>query len=228
MTRAPSRYRVPYLHEKVIEEHAEMLLAEWAIDHPAVTAPPVPIEEILEIGLKLDFEICDLQRQLGHPDVLGGIWFGARTIKVDQSLDPTNNSRLLGRYRFTLAHEVGHWRLHRQHLMNDPNTAWLFDDKDAPAFVCRSSSKPPEEWQADQFAACALMPRRLVFEAWGHWRGTPDPAALIELGINPHDEIAMNRFCRLLADRFEVSAEAMRYRLQSVELLVKNREPRLF
>ena len=223
-----AKYRVPFLHEKVIEEHAEMLLGEWANDHPAVLEPPVPIEEILEIGLGLDFEICDLQTELGHPDVLGGIWFGDRMIKVDQSLDPSSTPRMLGRYRFTLAHEVGHWRLHRKHLMDDPSALSLFVQNCEPAFVCRSSQNPPEEIQANMFAACVLMPRRLVFEAWAQWQGEHDPASLVELGIGEHDEIAMDQFCRPFADKFEVSAQAMRYRLQGLELLVKEKEPRLF
>jgi len=182
-----AKYKVPYLREKVIEEHAQLLLDEWSQEHPAVTEPPVPIDEILEVGLGLEFKICDLQSEFGHPDILGGIWFGARLVKVDLSLDPKNNPGLLGRYRFTLAHEVGHWRLHRHHLMDDPATASLFEDKDTPAFVCRSSIKPPEEWQADQFAACVLMPRRLVFQAWERWRGQIDPASLVELGIDERD-----------------------------------------
>lgn len=226
--RAPSKYRVPFLREKVIEEHAEMLLGEWALEYPPIAEPPVPIEDILEFGLKLDFEIADLRTELGHDDVLGGIWFGARLVKVDQSLDPTNNTRLLGRYRFTIAHEIGHWRLHREHLMNDPSAASLFDQTDTPAFVCRSNSKPPEEWQADQFAACILMPHSLVFEAWEKWRGDRDQVALTELNIDPDDEIALDAFCRPLADLFEVSAQAMRIRLQGLELLVKEKEPRLF
>lgn len=156
MMGAPSKYKVPYLPAKLIEEHAEQLRGEWALDHPDKPTLPVPIEEILEIGLGLNFEVGDLQTELGHADVLGGIWFGARTIKVDQSLDPTNNAMLLGRYRFTVAHEIGHWRLHREHLMNDPSAKSLFDEVDKPAFVCRSSDKLPEEWQADQFAACVL------------------------------------------------------------------------
>jgi len=228
MTRAPSQYRVPFLREKVIEEHAEMMLGEWAIDHTVITEPPVPIEDILELGLKLDFEIADLRSELGHDDVLGGIWFGARLVKVDQSLDPTNNSRLLGRYRFTIAHEIGHWRLHREHLMNDPSMASLFEQNDIPAFVCRSSSKTPEEWQADQFAECILMPRRLVFQTWERWRGEPDEVALTDLTIDPDDEIALDAFCRPMADLFEVSAQAMRIRLQGLGLIVKEKEPRLF
>lgn len=228
MTAAPSRYKVPYLRAKVIEEHAEQLLGEWALEHRDAPALPVPIEEILELGLGLNFEISDLQTELGYPDVLGGIWFGARTIKVDQSLDPTNNDKLLGRYRFTLAHELGHWRLHREHLMNDPSAKSLFDESDKPAFVCRSSDKPPEEWQADQFAACVLMPRRLVFEEWSSWRGSPDQVAYADLDIDPDDEAAMGAFCRPFAERFEVSAQAMRYRLQDLDLLVKVKEPTLF
>ena len=47
---APSKYSVPFLHHKVIEEHAEMLLGEWALEHPAIREPPVPIEDILELG----------------------------------------------------------------------------------------------------------------------------------------------------------------------------------
>ncbi len=228
MIRLPSKYKVPFRHEKVIEEYAEMLLGEWAIDHPVVSAPPVPIEEILEIGLGLDFEVCDLQAELGHPDVLGGIWFGCGKIKVDQSLDPSRTPKMLGRYRFTLAHEMGHWRLHREHLMNDPTAASLFEQNSAPAFVCRSSEKPPEEWQADQFAACVLMPRKLIFEAWERWCGSPEEAVLMELEINPDDETAINSFCRPFADLFEVSAQAMRIRLEKFKLLVKEREPKLF
>jgi len=223
-----AKYKVPYLHEKVIEEHAQLLLDEWAQEHPAVTEPPVPIEEILECHLQLECSIADLQGELGHPDVLGGIWFGDRMIKVDQSLDPSSTPRMLGRYRFTLAHEVGHWRLHRKHLMDDPSALSLFEQNCGPAFVCRSSQNPPEEIQANMFSACVLMPRRLIFEAWERWRGDHDPASLVELGMSEHDEIAMDKFCRPFADKFEVSAQAMRYRLQGLELLVKEKEPRLF
>jgi len=38
----------------------------------------------------------------------------------------------------------------------------------------------------------------------------------------------MEQFCKPLAERFEVSAQAMRLRLQKLELLVKKVTPRLF
>jgi len=229
------QYKVPFLHEKTIDGHAQLLLDEWAESHPAVTEPPVPIEDILELHLELAFVLADLKAELGHPDVLGGIWFGDRMIKVDQSLDPSITPKLLGRYRFTIGHEVGHWCLHRQHLMNDPSAKSLFEANCEPAFVQRSSVNPPEEIQANAFAACVLMPRLLVYDAWSQWRGSDMPVAISELSIGDYhadrranEEMAMDQFCKPLAKQFEVSAQAMRYRLQKLELMVKEVQKRLF
>lgn len=228
-------HKVPFLREKVIEEHAQLLLDEWAAAQTPIVEPPVPIEDILELHLGLEFFITDLQSELGHPDVLGAIWFGDRVIKVDQSLDPQRYPRMRGRYFFTLAHEVGHWQLHRHHLMNDPSAASLFEANSEPAFVQRSSSKPTEEWQADYFAGCVLMPRRMVLDAWHAWRQTDVPVAITELAIpdfhkdrQANENMAMEQFCKPLAEQFDVSAQAMRVRLQQLELLVKEVEPRLF
>jgi Zn-dependent peptidase ImmA (M78 family) len=142
---------------------------------------------------------------------------------------------MLGRFNFTLAHEIGHWRLHREHLRNDPNEVSLFQANGKPAFVCRSSQKPPEETQADQFASCLLMPRKLLRAAWAEWRGSDDPVAICDLEIGDYhrdreanENMAMERFCKPLAERFHVSAQAMRIRLQALELLVKEIEPKLF
>lgn len=223
--------RVPFLHEHQIEEEALLLIAEWEQSQAVVVVPPVPIEEILECHLQLECEIVDLQADLGHPDALGGIWFGRRLIKVDQSLDPAINPSLLGRYRFTVAHEVGHWRLHRKHLANDPSAASLFDAHCEPAFVNRSLARPPEEIQANAFASHVLMPRRLLRKAWTQWRGNEDPVEVSSLtaSSDTHEqEIAMDRFCKPLARQFEVSAEAMRYRLRSMKLVVTRIEPGLF
>jgi len=231
---AVRQYRVPFLPEKRIEDQAQLLLDEWAEAHE-VTEPPVPVDDILELHLELGFCLANLQAELGHPDVLGGIWFGDRMIKIDQSLDPSIQPRLLGRYRFTLAHEVGHWRLHRQHLMDDPSAKSLFEANCEPAFVQRSSANPPEEIQANAFAACVLMPRQMVFDEWAKWRGSHDQVAISSLPVGDYhadrqanEEMAMDQFCKPLSERFEVSAQAMRYRLQKLELLVKEVQPRLF
>lgn len=64
---------VPFLREEVIEGEAEMLLAEYGREHEPIICPPVPIDEIIELHLKLEFEIRDLQTLFGFGDVHGAI-----------------------------------------------------------------------------------------------------------------------------------------------------------
>ena len=70
----------------------------------------------------------------------------------------------LGRYRFSLGHEVGHWRLHRN-VMAERRLA----NSNQLAFICRQSDAVtvPVEWQAETFASFLLPPRGRV------WRNGP-------------------------------------------------------
>jgi hypothetical protein len=99
---------VPFLTDKAIEQEAALLLAEFCAQQKPIVAPPIPIDEIIELHLKLTFEISDLQDLFHVADVHGAIWINERRLAVDQSLDPSQNPRKLGRYRFTLGHETGH------------------------------------------------------------------------------------------------------------------------
>ena len=82
---------VPFLREEVIEGEAELLLAEFGREHGDVVCPPVPIDEIIELHLKLEFELRDLQTLFGFGDVHGAIWFRERLIAVDEQLDPARH-----------------------------------------------------------------------------------------------------------------------------------------
>ena len=106
------------------------------------------------------------------------------------------------------------------------------------------------EWQANAFAANLLMPRQMVQAAWTEFRdGDDHPVAIDKLremfadvmDVEPlyyrgrvasdqaSQDIAMKEeFCRPLADRFEVSREAMRIRLEQLGLLVLKKENTLF
>ena len=228
------KYRVKFLHEKQIEREAKLLLDEWVEKGHEITVP-IPLDELVEIHLELPFEIVDLRSQFGGHDVMGAIWFSDGTIRVDASLDPYEFPHLRGRYNFTVAHEVGHWRLHRARFLDDPNERTLFESGSKPAFVCRDGDSVPEEWQANAFAACLLMPRELVFDEWHAWRGTDAPVPDADLdvrslaGDQKRDvELAREALCKPLAERFEVSAHAMRIRLENLGLFVKEIEPELF
>lgn len=85
--------------------------------------------------------------------------------------------------------------------MDDPSARSPFEANSGPAFVQRSGDKAPEEIQANAFAACILMPRQLVYDAWTQWRGSDAPVAIGELPVGDYhsdrqanEEMAMDQF----------------------------------
>ena len=239
---------VPYLADEAIERDAAALLAEYAQARGVIVKPPIPIEDIVEKHLKLRFEFDDTHKLFGIPrsecdaDILGAIFFDEARIVIDESLDPEENPAKEGRFRFTLAHEGGgHWRLHRHLFAKDPTQAALFGGPAAPSIVCRSSqAKERVEWQADFYASCLLMPRKLIFETWRERFGTTAPFIFEIDKFNPtfpvrrsnwyssrtrDYQIVFNMIAREFAQVFCVSTEAMRIRLEKLGLLLREVPP---
>jgi hypothetical protein len=52
---------VPFLTDKATEEEAALLVAEYCAQQQPIATPPIPIDDIIELHLKLTFEIGDLQ-----------------------------------------------------------------------------------------------------------------------------------------------------------------------
>jgi len=224
--------RVKYLPRERIEGEALSLLAEYGRRFGAVERPPIPVEEIIECLLQLDLGFDDLPRMLGMPDVLGATWVGEKRVLIDESLDPTFPTAVEGRYKFTIAHEIGHWQLHRHYFQSDPAQASLFTPSPEPSIVCRTGSrKDPIEWQADYFAGQLLMPKEMVFEAWEARHGSLEPyVAVDEIEDLParwnlaEDRTPTVEVARELAGEFGVSAQAMQIRLIGLGL-VKTEDP---
>jgi hypothetical protein len=223
------------------------LLNEYANARGLTIAPPIPIEDIVEKHLKLGIEFDDTHKLFGvprpapDPDILGAIFIADRRIVIDESLDPEENPKKEGRYRFTLGHEGGgHWRLHRHLFAKDRAQATLFGRSAAPSFICRSSeAKKREEWQADFYSSCLLMPRKLVFAAWDVM--FPDRKQRVlqprlpishpyveiprldfrigEIDRSETDDVALDRVAKPFAETFLVSPIAMRIRLEKLGLL---------
>jgi IrrE N-terminal-like domain len=163
--------KVTYLSASEIEKEAALLLAEFYIGRRGRSlVAPVPVEEVLETHLKLTLDFDNLHTRLGipmvggEPEVFGALWVNSREVFIDQSLDPTENPQREGRYRFTVSHEIGHWRLHRDQLASADHPDLFEESAKAGVVICRSSqAKERVEWQADYFASCLLMPRALIF-----------------------------------------------------------------
>ncbi|PIZ78887.1 MAG: hypothetical protein COY01_02925 [Candidatus Pacebacteria bacterium CG_4_10_14_0_2_um_filter_40_20] len=122
--------------------------------------------------------------------------FSGLLIRKDgKALIGVNSTESHVRQRFTIAHELGHFFLHPKQDSfvdyRDNNT----DKKD----IRRS----PREKQANAFAAALLMPRSKLIK---------DVKVIFKQGIDESD-IAK------LAEKYEVSEEAMKYRLMNLHLI---------
>lgn len=108
------------------------------------------------------------------------------------------------RQRFSIAHEIGHATLHVSNLKDKPIV-------DTPARLLyrdglSSLGEDPLEIQANQFAAGLLMPRELV-------------ATVARRLVDQDRQITSNLLVERLATRFNVSTQAMRYRLVTFGVL---------
>jgi hypothetical protein len=243
---------VPYLSENEIENQAVQLLAEFSVARGLRLVAPIPVEDLLERHLKLTLDFDDLHEKLGvpmsdnEPEVLGALWVDSREVFIDQSLDPVDSPEKEGRYRFTLGHEIGHWRLHREYLARDPNTTDLFGQVSrGPTVICRASqAKERVEWQADHFASSLLMPRSLLHHWWREefsrstplvfnvfqnsdwarppmsWLGAMSLPAHLRDQFDPRAvSYFFYRASACMAPIFNVSIQAMQIRLQNIGLL---------
>lgn len=134
---------------------------------------------------------------------VGTISFHDETAAVVK-INPFQNS-YIPRRRFTLAHEIGHFCLHRTKSQNGFS--------DSMHTMSRTESYwNPIESEANNFAAQLLMPKPLVMEEgqqviddYTHYYNT--------------DTIPASEFIELMADRFVVSSKAMEYRLRNIGII---------
>ena len=152
MTSPEDVLSAPSLTDTEIEASAERLLSDfdaWAKE----ATRPVPVEVVAEhfLGYAL---VISKDGVFADRDCLGGIVFEDELITINSSIEDD-----LGRYSFTVAHEIGHHVLHKE---------FYFDHlkKDGAKIICREvSNKPMIERQADRFAAALLMPSKTVASA---------------------------------------------------------------
>jgi hypothetical protein len=129
--------KVPYRRDAEIEASANTLLTRYSRAKVIQVRPPIDLDDLLvHLGLRLDLN--DLKAMLGIPNALGALWVNERHIYIDQTLDPDERPGALGRFRFTLAHEIGHWSLHRSLFLLKDLQDDLFQKSPGPSIVCRT------------------------------------------------------------------------------------------
>lgn len=170
---------VPFINERVLRAHAENFLERY---HPSLVIP-IPIEVIVERDLKIQIVPIPGLRRTFHIDAF--ITSDFKEIHVDE----TQMTDYEQRYRFTLAHEVGHLILHRSiynSLDITSESTWR-----AAQSNMGNKSIGDLEYQANSFASYLLVPDSVLNDY------PPGVASLQDI-----------------ADAFNVSLEAAEVRLR--------------
>jgi Zn-dependent peptidase ImmA (M78 family) len=175
---------------------------------------PVDIDHIVEFGYRL--EVRPLKNLKSSLDMEGMLSKDRTTIYVDS--DTYTDDRFYPRHRFTLAHEIGHYELHKDFYIN-------------------ASFRTPEEWMellqnidpdelewcerhADEFAGRLLVPLDALNIEVNQLRDELKKLEDVSSrhGINNADELQKWKavyVARMIAPKFEVSQQVIEIRIRT-------------
>ncbi|MCG3151372.1 MAG: hypothetical protein GEEBNDBF_00643 [bacterium] len=220
----------PWLQPQEIERQAQLLLEQAQASGIEITVP-IPVEEIAEVHCRLGMGFYDLNPE-GGTDTLAALYLERGEILVDTRLNPDDYPWMQARYLFTIGHELGHFTLHQRLLLAASQTLVLFTAyPEPPTIINRAfSSDDRIERQANQFAACLLMPADLVRQEWARVYGSTQPLfpsawQLTALGLpyptDSQDPVAeaTKQLALPLAERFHMSRQAMSIRIEELGLI---------
>lgn len=186
-------------------------LAERFLDkYHASRAIPVPIAEIVEFDLAMDIiPVLGLRAEI---DVDAFLSSDGDRVFMDEGA--IRNS--VPRFRFSLAHEVGHYWLHDEFYQRVTISS-VSDWKVAQQKIALDYRW--FEFQANSFAGLVLVPTARVRAEFDRSVAEAIARGLSAADIQEHPVRA--RFVQGLADRFEVSAATMERRLEKDSLLAE-------
>lgn len=198
-----------YYRDTTFEGIARRILCAYREELYAGKPKAVPIEEIIEAqGINLTYQYIRKDgRILGKTifeDGMDAVWdmdeqqyilfpVKAGTIIIDATL--CEDEKKLGRLRFTCAHELAHWLLHKN----------LFDKIPEDTNMELMTKECGLEVQANMLASAILMPLPQIKKGFHKFYAE---------GIKQRFEVIQK-----MADLFQVSHQAMRIRLERHRLV---------
>lgn len=172
--------------------------------HPSFSIP-IPVEDIVEFSLKLEV--------ITHKDLL-------KTESVDAYLssdllelhiDEDHYMGSTNRARFTMAHEVGHFVLHKE-LVAKINSL----EEWKTTMLGAGTERDTYEQQANDFAGCLLMPRESALEEFEKNKKIA-VAAFKKAGLPlPDDNTLTSSASVKLARMFDVSEKVAEIRISKI------------
>lgn len=229
------------LSKENIEIEAEALLNKYYKECLA-SPQPTPIEDIIEkIGLSLEYKILSNDSSIlgafvfneGFLDVyelekVKRCNFKEKTIIIDSKIAENDDKRLM----FTYGHELGHYITQYQLMHVNNEQLNLFEDADSQfAVTCNrkilklgdnvlKSKKDWEEWQANYFSSCILIPKSTLKKLLKPFLKDFD---IMKQGtvFENYDLGKLKIIIKKLSRVYNTSEEMMKYRLQELGYLSK-------
>lgn len=176
-----------------------------ASHHPSNTIP-VPIEKIVDLHLGINIVPIPRLQEVYNIDA----YFSKdlQDIFVDEYIYKNRPNR----FRFSLAHEIGHYLLHYK-VYQDDNLFKTIEDWKKLVEIIPEDQYRWLEFQAYEFAGQVLVPLQYLKERYKvhaktvkEVQATDDPLLIKDFAIE------------LLADNFDVSAETIRRRIDNESL----------
>lgn len=168
------------------------------------------IEQARGAGLRLEWR--DLSAAGGPGRLIGRFLFSPPTIQIDPVLERSP------RAQFVLAHEFGHYILHRDlAVLQRDYVLPPIADSELEIFGAEASIAPARkwmEWQARRFAAALLVPRPTLPEAV---RVALQDMRSIRRAMSPAQK--REKLIKLVAEAYAVSGTLVRHRLRELDLL---------
>lgn len=198
------KLKLPFLKYSQIGEESQQLLKQY---WPSLTLP-IPIEDIIDV--KMGINIFPLPRLYIDFRQDGFLTADRKTIYVDEIQYDNYHKK----YRFTIAHELGHYILHKECYEN-------LSFQSTKEYIKWKASIPSEEldWfetQAHWFAAQILVPKiwlkKVCLEVINEYHDQ-----LLSLTKIPDDfwSYASN----MVARRFDVSPPVIQIRMEREKLI---------
>ncbi len=223
---------VPVLKDIQIREFAHELIS--AYDESILNKlKETPLIDILNY-MKSNHGLKVTLKSLGERDgqrILGRTHFTKNHIYLDSDIEKQNGNS----FRFTVAHEIGHWLLHRYKPLKIAGKSILKETEDTDKiFSPKKILESPSDWiehHANEFAGSLLMPSPSINKAvifCQHEMGITRRLGTIMLDGQPSSKSDYVELSSMLQSIFGVSSSAMKVRLLRLDILVEKNKLKHF
>ncbi|WP_185211414.1 ImmA/IrrE family metallo-endopeptidase [Sphingobacterium mizutaii] len=208
---------IPYVDDKKINYIIDKLLTYDIYKNQSLNFDKLTKLMNERYGVTFEYDVTD------SIDYLGKIEFNPLVIKISKHARVDTN-----RWRFTLAHEIGHLILHSKILGNHINS--IVDNEETLSIKYFNEKKNINrmELQANLFASTLLLPDKLLYEQVAilfiKYNISRGRMYLDNQPINQHE---VYKILYRLSSIFEVSIESIKIRLIKLNLLIDVTDQRL-